>query len=162
MVILQFVPADIASSKGILVVTSAGNEGNDPWHYISAPGDADSVLTIGAVSSSGNVSNFSSRGPSSDGRIKPDVMAQGSYTWVLGRRSGVTISSGTSFSGPIIAGAVACLWQANPQFSNMEIIDAVKKSSDRYTNPDADYGYGIPNFAKSDLYLKKLLKKREK
>lgn len=156
------IAADIASSKGILVVTSAGNEGNDPWHYISAPGDADSVLTIGAVTSSGNVSNFSSRGPSSDGRIKPDVMAQGSYVWVLGRRKGVTISSGTSFSGPIIAGAVACLWQANPQFSNMEIIDAVKKSSNRYSNPDEDYGYGIPNFAKADAYLKKLLKERKK
>ncbi len=153
--------ADIASSKGILVVTSAGNEGNDPWHYISAPGDADSVLTIGAVTSSGNVSNFSSRGPTSDGRIKPDVMAQGSYVWVLGRRRGTTVSSGTSFSGPIIAGAVACLWQANPQFNNMEIIDAVKKSSDRYANPDEDFGYGIPNFAKADLYLKKLLKENK-
>ncbi len=154
--------ADIASSKGILVVTSAGNEGNDPWKYISTPGDADSALTIGSVTSSGNVSGFSSRGPSFDKRIKPDVMAQGSWSWVLGRRQGVTAASGTSFSGPIIAGAVACLWQANPEFTNMEIIDAVKKSSDRYSNPDGDYGYGIPDFEKADLYLKKLLKERKK
>jgi len=154
--------ADIASSKGILVVTSAGNEGNDPWKYISTPGDADSVLTIGSVTSSGNVSGFSSRGPSSDNRIKPDVMAQGSWAWVLGRRQGVTAASGTSFSGPIIAGAVACLWQANPEFNNMEIIDAIKKSSDRYSNPDGDYGYGIPDFEKADLYLKILLKERKK
>ncbi len=156
------VAADIASSKGILVVTSAGNEGNDSWKYITAPGDADSVLTIGATTYSGYVTSFSSRGPTSDGRIKPDVTAQGSFSWVLGRREGVTVSSGTSISGPIVTGAVACLWQANPEFSNMEIINAVKKSADRYTNPDAEYGYGIPNFKKADLFLKKLAKEKHK
>jgi len=155
------IAADIASAKGILVVTSAGNEGNDPWKYITSPADADSVLTVGATKSNGKISNFSSRGPSSDNRIKPDVMAQGTFVWVLGRYGGVYPSNGTSFSGPIIAGAVACLWQANPEFSNMEIIDALQKSSSRYTNPDAEYGYGIPDFNKADLYLKKKLRNKK-
>ena len=156
---ISSIAADIASAKGILVVTSAGNEGNDEWKYITSPGDADSVLTVGATTGKGKISNFSSRGPSSDDRIKPDVMAQGTWAWVLGRRQGVYPSNGTSFSGPIIAGAVACLWQANPEFSNMEIIDAIQKSSDNYTSPNADYGYGLPDFNKADLYLKELSEK---
>ncbi|MCF6365298.1 MAG: S8 family serine peptidase [Bacteroidales bacterium] len=159
---ISSIAADIASAKGILVVTSAGNEGSNSWKYITSPADADSVLTVGATKSNGKVSNFSSRGPSSDNRIKPDVMAQGTFAWVIGRYGGVYPSNGTSFSGPIIAGAVACLWQANPEFSNMEIIDALHKSSDRFTNPDADYGYGIPDFNKADLYLKKLSKARSR
>jgi subtilisin family serine protease len=159
---ISSIAADIASSKGILVVTSAGNEGNDPWKYISAPADADDVLSVGATNGNGKVANFSSRGPSSDKRVKPDVMAQGSFVWVLDANGRISISFGTSFSGPIIAGAVACLWQANPQFSNLEIIDAVKKSSNYYTNPDSDYGYGIPDFNKADKYLKQLLNERTK
>lgn len=152
--------ADIASAKGILVVTSAGNEGNDPWKYISAPADGDSVLCVGAVDGNRNLSYFSSRGPSNDGRIKPDVMAKGSYSTVQGRNGQVTYSFGTSFSGPIMAGAVACLWQANPGFSNMEIIDAIKKSCDRYDKPDNEYGYGIPDMQKADKYLKELKSKK--
>ncbi len=159
---ISSIAADIASSKGILVVTSAGNEGDNKWKYITSPGDADSVLTVGSTTSKGKISGFSSRGPSSDERIKPDVMAQGTWAWVLGRRQGVYPSNGTSFSGPIIAGAVACLWQANPEFSNMEIIDAIQKSSDNYTSPNADYGYGLPDFNKADLYLKKLSEKKQK
>lgn len=152
--------ADIASSKGILVVTSAGNEGNDPWKYMSAPADADSVLAVGSVNSLGKVSNFSSRGPSSDNRVKPEVMAKGFFAAVQGRRKKMTTSSGTSFSGPIMAGAVACLWQANPEFNNMEIIDAVIKSCNKYRKPNDDYGYGIPDFAKADKYLKKIKSKK--
>jgi len=153
--------ADIAAAKGILVVTSAGNEGNDPWRYISAPADADSVLSVGAVDGDRMLSYFSSRGPSYDGRVKPDVLGKGSYSTVQGRNGKVTFSFGTSFSGPIIAGAVACLWQANPEFNNMEIIDAVRKSCDRYNSPNDDYGYGIPNLEKADKYLKKLKAEKE-
>lgn len=156
------IAADIAASKGILVVTSAGNEGDDIWHYVSAPADADSILSIGAVDGKGILSYFSSRGPSYDGRTKPDVLAQGSYTAVTGRSGNVELSFGTSFSGPIMAGAIACLWQANPTFNNMEIIDAVKKSSNRYENPDNDYGFGIPDFEKADKYLKKLKTEKDK
>lgn len=154
------IAADIASSKGILVVTSAGNEGNDSWKYITSPADADSVLTVGSTTSSGKLSNFSSLGPTSDGRIKPDVMAQGSFAWVLGRKEGVTFSFGTSISAPIISGAVACLWQANPEFNNMEIIEAIQKTSDRYHFPKDDYGYGIPDFEKADKYLKMRAKQK--
>ena len=155
------IAADIASSKGILVVTSAGNSGNDPWKYITSPADADSVLTVGSTTGKGKLSSFSSLGPSSDLRIKPDVMAQGTFAWVLGRSGGVTFSFGTSISAPIITGAVACLWQANPQFNNMEIIDAIQKSSDHYQSPDHEYGYGIPDFDKADKYLKLLIKDKE-
>ena len=148
------IASDIASSKGILCVTSAGNEGDAPWKYITSPADADSTLTVGAVSGEGMIANFSSIGPTPDGRIKPEVVAQGAFVWVLNPKRGVTFSFGTSFSGPIIAGAVACLWQAHPECTNMEIIDAVIKSSDRYTNPDNEYGYGLPDFDKADKYLK--------
>ncbi|NPA69000.1 MAG: S8 family serine peptidase [Chlorobi bacterium] len=146
--------ADIAASKGILCVTSAGNEGNSPWKYITSPADADSTLTVGAVSGENIIANFSSVGPTPDGRIKPEIVAQGAFVWVLLPKRGVTFSFGTSFSAPIIAGAVACLWQAHPDCTNMEIIDAVIKSADKYTNPDNEYGYGLPDFNKADKYLK--------
>ena len=148
------VASDIASSKGILCVTSAGNEGDAPWRYITSPADADSCLTVGAVSGENLIANFSSVGPTPDGRIKPEVVAQGAFVWVLLPKRGVTFSFGTSFSGPIIAGAVACLWQAHPECTNMEIIDAVIKSADKYQKPDDEYGYGLPDFNKADLYLK--------
>lgn len=153
--------ADIASAKGLLVVTSAGNEGNDPWKYVSAPADADSVLSVGAVGSRGKISNFSSRGPSSDGRVKPDVMGQGSFAFVQGNNGDITFSFGTSFSGPIIAGVVACLWQAHPSFPPQEIIEVVRRSSHKYDNPNGDYGYGIPDMAYAHEYLKILEKNRE-
>jgi subtilisin family serine protease len=146
--------ADIAASKGILVITSAGNEGNDPWKYISAPADGDSVLAIGAVNSKGKYAYFSSQGPTYDGRIKPDVCAQGMFSTVQGAGGSISSSNGTSFSGPILAGMVACLWQANPSKTNMEIIDAVQKSASQYSEPDEKLGYGIPDFNFAYLYLK--------
>ena len=155
------VAADIASAKGILVVTSAGNEGNDAWKYVSAPADADSVLSVGAVKADKDYAYFSSRGPSADGRIKPEVVAQGSWAYVQGSSGSVTFASGTSFSGPIMAGAVASLWQANLEFSNMEIIEAVIKSCDEYDNPNTFTGFGIPDFAWADAYLKKKKKDKE-
>lgn len=146
--------ADRAASKGILVVNSAGNEGSSAWHYIGAPADGDSVLAIGAVNKDRKVAGFSSRGPSSDGRIKPNVCAVGEGTLVCNGSGGISPSNGTSFSGPLIAGAVACLWQANPDKTNMEIFDAIQRSAHKYNSPDADYGYGIPNFGYADLLLK--------
>ncbi len=148
------IAADIAASKGILVTCSAGNEGKSSWKYITSPADADSTLTVGAVSARNVITDFSSRGPAPDGRIKPEIVAQGAFTWVLKPKRGINFAFGTSFSGPIIAGAVACLWQAHPRCTNMEIIDAVIKSADRYTNPDNEYGYGLPDFDKADKYLK--------
>ena len=148
------IASDIASSKGILCVTSAGNEGDAPWKYITSPADADSTLTVGAVSGENIIADFSSVGPTPDGRIKPEVVAQGAFVWVLLPKRGVTFSFGTSFSGPIIAGSVACLWQAHPECTNMEIIDAVIKSADKYEHPDNKYGYGLPDFDKADKYLR--------
>jgi len=147
--------ADWAASKGILVVNSAGNEGNKGWKYIGAPADGDSVLAIGAVNSERNIASFSSRGPSSDQRIKPDVCAQGEGTTLSSTDGQIIRGNGTSFSGPLIAGSAASLWSANPTATNMEIFNAIRQSADRYNKPDFDYGYGIPNFGYADLILKK-------
>ena len=124
--------ADIAAGKGILVVTSASNQGNKPWHYITSPGDGDSVLTVGAVDSTGVYAYFSSTGPSADGRVKPDVTAQGMATIIMGRDGKIGKGNGTSFSSPLIAGLSACLWQAFPEMTNMQIIDvdvAIKEAA---------------------------------
>ncbi len=137
--------ADMAAQKGILVIVSAGNEGSNSWEYITAPADGDSVMAVGAVNSSRNRASFSSKGPSADGRIKPDVMATGSSTAYASGGMAFT-GNGTSFSCPIVSGLAACLWQANPSMNNMDIMDEIRKSADRYFNPDNEYGYGIPNF----------------
>ncbi|MCG9910221.1 MAG: S8 family serine peptidase [Flavobacteriales bacterium] len=146
--------ADMAASKGILVVNSAGNEGAGPWKYIGAPADGDSVLSIGAVNKDRKIAGFSSRGPTYDGRIKPNVCAVGEGTLVSNTSGNINYSNGTSFSGPLIAGAAACLWQANPSKSNMEIYRAIEKSAHKYDNPDNNFGYGIPNFGYADMILK--------
>ncbi len=147
------IAADIAASKGIIVCNSAGNSGNDPWHYIGAPADADSIITVGAVDNMGAYALFSSTGRTSDGRIKPTVSTQGQATWVASTSGGIQSGNGTSFSSPVLAGAVACLLQANPTSSNMQIIEAIKESANQYTNPDSLLGYGIPNFAAANLIL---------
>lgn len=141
--------ADMASSKGILVVNSAGNEGSDPWHYVTPAGDGRYVLTVGAVDFAGNHAYFSSFGPSADGRIKPDVCARGVSASVQGTNGYVGKSSGTSFSCPITSGMVACLWQAFPSLSNIDIIELIRKSSSQYFAPDSILGYGIPDYAKA-------------
>ncbi len=138
--------ADIAAAKGILVVVSAGNEGMKPWHYISAPADADSVISVGAVDFSKTITNFSSRGPTSDQDVKPEVAAMGADNYVAGSYGGVTTGNGTSFAAPIIAGLSACLLQANPGISAMDLRNAIIRSADQYSNPDDSYGYGIPDF----------------
>ncbi|HPI29638.1 MAG TPA: S8 family serine peptidase [Bacteroidales bacterium] len=143
-----------ASAKGILVCNSAGNSGNNDWHYIGAPADAENILTIGAVDKNKKIADFSSRGPTADGRIKPSVCAMGEGTFVSSMAGSIMSGNGTSFSSPVMAGAVACLWQANPEKSNMKIIEAVMASASKFLNPDADYGYGIPNLAAANIILK--------
>jgi hypothetical protein len=145
--------ATIAASKGILVVNSAGNSGNDAWNYIGAPADADSILTVGAVNDLGSYAYFSSNGPSYDQRVKPNVCAMGEGTIVANSTGGVQPGNGTSFSSPVMAGSAACLWQANPNMTNMEIINVLQQSADHYLNPDTLYGYGIPNLAAAHLIL---------
>lgn len=138
--------ADLAAKKGMIVAVAAGNEGNNSWHYIISPADADSVLTVGAVNSSGVPANFSSYGPSADGRVKPTVASVGVATALSLTTGTIGAGNGTSFATPNMAGLITCLWQAFPEFSNMEIIEAVKKSSSIYNTPDDRIGYGIPNF----------------
>ena len=138
--------ANIAFTRGMVVVISAGNSGNTSNPHISAPADATNALTVGAVNSVRNYASFSSIGPSFDGRVKPDVMAQGQSAVVAMPSGAVATNSGTSFSGPIIAGMVASFWQAFPNLSNARIVQLIKESCDRYSNPNAQYGYGIPNF----------------
>ncbi len=149
-VAMSSIGATIAADKGIIVVVSAGNSGPGK---IGAPADADSILTIGAVDASGALASFSSRGPSFDKRIKPNVAAQGQGSIVAATGGGIAGANGTSFSSPITAGAVACLWQANPGKTNMQIIKAVEKSGTQFTSPDSLLGYGIPNMCTANLLL---------
>jgi subtilisin family serine protease len=139
--------AEIAFSRGIMVVVSAGNEGATANPNIGVPADGISVLTVGAVSPAKVVTSFSSIGPSSDGRVKPDVMAQGQSVVMSNASGAIVTANGTSFSSPITAGMVACLWQAFPNKTNKEIRDLIVKSADRYSVPDNQYGYGIPDYS---------------
>jgi hypothetical protein len=146
--------ADIAASKGMLVVVSAGNQGGSYWGYITAPSDADSVLAVGAVNANGVIASFSGRGPSSDGRVKPDVVATGEGTFVSDYSGTIRQGNGTSLSAPIITGLAACLWQAVPEASAMDVLRAIKSSADRFMDPDTSYGYGIPDFNLACVLLK--------
>jgi serine protease AprX len=141
------IAAATAASKGMVLCISAGNEGSSTWHYIGTPADADSIMTVGAVDASGNYASFSSTGPTSDGRIKPTVATQGQGTYVISTSGIPTAGNGTSFSSPILTGVTACLVQAFPNVSNMQIIQAIKESASQYTHPDSLLGWGIPNFA---------------
>lgn len=139
--------ANVAFTRGMICVTSAGNSGNNAEPHIEVPADAFNTLTVGAVDFNEVRAGFSSIGPSFDGRIKPDVMAQGGPAVIANEVGSVTTGNGTSFSAPIMAGLVACLWQAFPDKTNSEILALVKGSADRFNNPNFEYGYGIPDFA---------------
>jgi subtilisin family serine protease len=146
-----------AASRGMLVICSAGNQGSGAWRYISAPADADSVLTVGAVRADSIVANFSSRGPTFDGRIKPNVCAQGVQTVLAETNNTVRVGNGTSFSSPVLAGLAACLWQTNPMATNMQVYSAIEQSSHLYNNPDDSLGYGLPDFLLAKTILNDLV-----
>jgi serine protease AprX len=148
------IAAQIAANKGMLVVTSAGNSGSSPWKYITAPGDAKDILTIGAVTTDGVHAAFSGFGPTADGRIKPNVMAMGQAATFASLDSTFIQGNGTSFSSPILCGMAACLWQAHPNKNNMEIISAIERSAQLYSAPNDSMGYGIPDFWKAHLLLR--------
>ncbi len=149
--------ADWAAGTGIFVTTSAGNAGGPPWFKITAPADADSALTVGAIDSAGVIAGFSSRGLTFDGRIKPNTCARGVAAVIAANTGGITTSGGTSFSSPITAGAVACLWQSNPTATNMQLLSAIQQSASQFSSPDSIMGYGIPNFCKADSILTVML-----
>ncbi len=134
--------AQYASEKGIVVVNSAGNNGNSG---INAPSDAPGVIAVGAVDRNGTIASFSSRGPTSDGRIKPDIVAMGKTNTYIYPNGSLRTGDGTSFSCPLISGFAACLMQANPQATATQIRDAILQSGDRYSNPDNTYGHGLPS-----------------
>ncbi|MBA6152748.1 S8 family serine peptidase [Gelidibacter maritimus] len=138
--------ANIASEKGILVVNSAGNSGNKPWGIVTAPADASGVFTVGAVNDAGLYVSFSSKGNSSQTTQKPDVVAQGLGAMVVDEMDAVVANNGTSLSSPILAGGIACLWQALPNANAEQIKQYVRLSASQYTAPDYFIGYGIPNF----------------
>ena len=140
--------SEIAASRGIICTNSAGNEGGGTC-TLGIPADAEHIITVGAVDASGHRASFSSVGPTYDGRIKPDVMAMGEDTYVASGYPGwqqYYNGSGTSFSNPVLAGAVACLRQACPSASVQDICDAVRAAGNQANNPNNYNGYGIPNF----------------
>ncbi|MBP6619060.1 MAG: S8 family peptidase [Leadbetterella sp.] len=138
--------ADFAVGRGIIVVNSAGNEGNNSWNHIVTPADADSVISVGAVDATGNIVSFSSPGPNAKNTLKPEVSARGSQTTVAISNPNASTSSGTSFSSPLIAGMVASLKQQFPQYSAMKIRELLIKSASKYETPDNKIGYGIPSY----------------
>ena len=147
--------ATILGEKGVVVCVSAGNWGGPPWYYVGHPADAFDIISVGATSDSLHV-GFSSIGPTSDGRVKPDVVAEGYYVFLYGPAPPnypydywIYETGGTSMSCPIIAGLSACLWQAMPQYSSTEIMQIIRESSHLYNNPNPEYGYGIPDFYKA-------------
>ena len=149
--------ADYAVKKGMIVTNSAGNDGGraDDFKYVSCPADGDSVLAIGATDMAGNIASFSSWGPNGAGKIKPNVVSVGQGTTLANTSGNAASGNGTSFSNPNMAGLIACLWQAYPEFTNMEIINAVQQSANLYTTPNERFGYGIPNFRKAFEILAK-------
>ncbi len=138
--------ADIAFSRGMVVVVSAGNSGNSFNPNIAMPADAVNALTVGAVDAFENYVDFSSIGPTADGRIKPDVMAKGFEATVCMPSGNITTANGTSFSGPIMAGMVASFWQVLPDMPNTAVVQFIKQSADQFEFPTDQLGYGIPDF----------------
>ncbi|OZC04367.1 S8 family serine peptidase [Rubricoccus marinus] len=138
--------ADAAASRGVVIVTSAGNEGNSAWQYITAPADADSVITVGATRPGGIRATFSSTGPTADGRIKPDVMAQGT-NMVTATRGGAysTTGQGTSYSAPLVTGVVAQLLQARPSLTPIQVREALRSTASQASAPDNLMGWGVVN-----------------
>lgn len=142
--------ANIATEKGLLSIVAAANEGQKEWRIVATPGDAVGAFTVGAVDGRRQVAGFSSRGSKYQSTQKPDGMAQGAGIYVIkGGASRPSTSQGTSFASPIMCGAMTSLWQSAPHLTNKQIMQIVRESSDRYNNPNYDYGYGIPDFSKA-------------
>lgn len=143
--------AKLASDKGMLIVTSAGNDGDkNGWKYVAPPADAEGILTVGSVNADFSRSAFSSIGPTVDGRIKPDVAAFGAATAVVRGSGGISRGNGTSFAAPLIAGFAACIWQLNPERTRHEVMRTIKQSGHQSDAPDSYLGYGVPSY----LYAK--------
>ena len=149
--------ASLAADKGMVVVCSAGNSGVGAWKKITPPADAEHVITVGALTKGLKNADFSSVGHTSDGRVKPDVMAIGVNSVVSGTDGTVSRADGTSFASPTLCGVVTCFWQACPWLTAKEVVKAVQQAGDRVDFPDNVYGYGMPNLWKA--YQKELQNK---
>ena len=145
---------DSAFVRGVVTVTAAGNEYNSNWKYIISPADARYVLAVGAVNSDGTIASFSSRGPTSDGRIKPDVCAMGTSVYCVstGSYSNYTYASGTSASTPIVAGIAALLISHYPEINQWQVRDAIRNTASQSTRPDTVFGWGIASAKKAISY----------
>ncbi len=141
--------ASRVADKGMILVCSAGNSGMNSWKKITPPGDAENVLTVGAIGKEGVLAPFSSVGNTADGRVKPDVVAVGLRSDVMNTNGEMGNANGTSFASPILCGMVACLWQALPHLTAKQIIELVRRSGDRAAYPDNIYGYGVPDMWKA-------------
>jgi subtilisin family serine protease len=142
-----------AARRGVVVVSAMGNEGASSWHYLTSPADADSIISVGAVSSAGNIVYFSSVGPTSDGRIKPDVVAQGISTWgATVQPTGYSYSQGTSLSTPLVAGAAALVLSAHPELTPIQVRDALRNTATNAAAPNNNIGWGIINTYEAMLY----------
>ena len=146
---MAVIAADLAAKKGILVFIANGNFGTSTWHFLSTPADGDSVIAVGAVNTNGVVGSFSSYGPASDGRIKPDLASVGVSAILETPAGTIGSGNGTSFACPNMAGLATCLWQGFPEFSNMQIRSALWQSASRVNTPDDRMGYGIPDMKKA-------------
>ena len=144
------IAASLACKKGMILLNSAGNEGNKSWKYISVPSDAEGVITVGAVTANGTPTSFSSIGPTPDGRVKPELCAMGSGSALISTEGNPAAGSGTSYSCPILAGMTACYLQAARNKSKGLNLDDLKeilfRSGSQYFNPTPQMGYGIPDF----------------
>ncbi|TGD80350.1 S8 family serine peptidase [Hymenobacter wooponensis] len=141
--------ATVAARVGMLVVNSAGNEGATTWRHITAPADADSILTVGAVDSLLRRAAFSSVGPTADGRIKPNLSAMGQQTAIITPSGSASRGNGTSFSCPVLAGMAAGFWQANPTLTAQQVLRFLERSGSQASVPNDEIGYGIPNFVRA-------------
>lgn len=136
--------ANTAVRKGILVCNAMGNEGDDKeWKMLITPADADSILSVGGVYSIDNLTEFSSFGPTADGRMKPNVVAM-AHCWVAGEKGNFTQAYGTSFSSPMTAGFAACVKQLHPEYTAWQLKTEIEKSGNHYPYFDYAYGYGVP------------------
>lgn len=146
--------ASMVAGKGMILVNSAGNFGRGAWKKINCPADATNIIAVGAVHANRVNTDFSSIGPSFDGRVKPDVMAMGGQSTVVDGSGIVTTANGTSFATPIMTGMVACLWQAHPTMTAIEIMNLIRSCGDRFDYPDNIFGNGIPDFGKAHSLAK--------
>ena len=141
--------ASMGASKGMVLCQAAGNEGGySRWKLIGAPADADNILSVGALTPSGEIAYFSSLGNTADNRIKPDVCAQGEDCCVVDKTGDITTADGTSFATPITCGMVACFWQAHPNLTAKEVIQKIRESGNNASHPNNVFGYGIPDYSK--------------